>query len=66
MLDRTQSSMPYFLLCLYILQVIRFKPEIEYDLSGLSNTQSGHNTTAELFKCGTLKIINIKRHDVGP
>ena len=41
----------HFLLCLYILQVVRFEQEIENDLSRpFYNIQSGHNIVAELFK----------------
>ena len=36
--------------CLYILQVVIFKPGFEYDHSGLQNIQSYHKITTEVFE----------------
>ena len=51
--------MPHFLLCLYILQVVRFNMELNMILLDFYNTQSGHTLLAESFKYGLFLKLSV-------
>ena len=52
LLNRKHVSMLHFLLCLCILQAVKFSQKLKMTVQDLPNKQFGHSITAKLLKDG--------------
>ena len=59
-LNQWQYSIPHFLLCLYILQVVMIWPDFGYDHPGLSKIHSYHKINNRSIRISfALEIIEV-------